>query len=126
MSAQGKDLLAAALSMIEMHPETWNQRTWECGTAACLAGHMARLDPDVVATYVLPKGWPESGVVLQDREWWSYYGYVCRQLNINIDEAISLTDPKNSLDDLRAGVKAVLNGESVEDAIKRDRAERAS
>ncbi|GAA2681883.1 hypothetical protein [Actinoplanes palleronii] len=43
------------LDQIDAHPETWNQSTWDCGTAACFAGWAVRLsggisdDSEVVA-----------------------------------------------------------------------------
>ena len=37
------ELLDKALAYIDEHPEEWDQSTWDCGTAACIAGHMARL-----------------------------------------------------------------------------------
>ena len=37
------ELLDRALAYIDKHPEEWDQRTWDCGTAACIAGHTARL-----------------------------------------------------------------------------------
>lgn len=36
-------LLRKVLQQIETHPETWDQRTWRCGTAMCFAGWTAQL-----------------------------------------------------------------------------------
>jgi hypothetical protein len=36
-------LAYAVLDQIDAHPETWNQGTWDCGTAACFAGWAVRL-----------------------------------------------------------------------------------
>jgi len=30
-----------ALNDIRLNPKTWEQRAWHCGTASCLAGHIA-------------------------------------------------------------------------------------
>jgi hypothetical protein len=45
------ELAYKILDQIDAHPETWNQGTWDCGTAACFAGWAVRLsggisDPD--------------------------------------------------------------------------------
>jgi hypothetical protein len=40
---RGLDLLDAAISQIEQHPETWHQGSWRCGAGMCLAGHIATL-----------------------------------------------------------------------------------
>lgn len=43
MSAPNAELAYAVLDQIDAHPETWNQATWDCGTAACFAGWAVRL-----------------------------------------------------------------------------------
>lgn len=35
-------LAYAILDQIDAHPETWNQNTWDCETAACFAGWAVR------------------------------------------------------------------------------------
>jgi hypothetical protein len=35
------ELLDKALARIDANPDTWRQASWHCGTAACLAGHVA-------------------------------------------------------------------------------------
>jgi hypothetical protein len=40
---RGLDLLDAAISQIEDHPETWHQGEWRCKSGMCLAGHIATL-----------------------------------------------------------------------------------
>ncbi|WIM97806.1 hypothetical protein ACTOB_001360 [Actinoplanes oblitus] len=36
------------LDHIDAHPETWNQRKWDCGTTACFAGHAVRLSGGII------------------------------------------------------------------------------
>jgi hypothetical protein len=36
-------LAYAVLDQIDAHPETWQQGSWDCGTAACFAGWAVRL-----------------------------------------------------------------------------------
>ena len=43
MSNVNLELLDLALNYIDEHPEEWDQSTWDCGTTACIAGHMARI-----------------------------------------------------------------------------------
>jgi hypothetical protein len=55
VTAPNAALAYAVLDQIDAHPETWNQGTWDCGTAACFAGWAVRLaggevDPLTVAT----------------------------------------------------------------------------
>lgn len=37
------ELAYRVLDQIDAHPESWNQGTWDCGTAACFAGWAVRL-----------------------------------------------------------------------------------
>lgn len=37
---EAADLLDKALTNIDNNPDSWDQGTWHCGTAACLAGHI--------------------------------------------------------------------------------------
>ena len=46
------ELLDAALAYIDEHPEEWDQSTWDCGTTACIAGHMARLSGEYLPVVV--------------------------------------------------------------------------
>lgn len=41
--APNAELAYQVLDQIDAHPETWNQRVWDCGTAACFAGWAVRL-----------------------------------------------------------------------------------
>jgi hypothetical protein len=41
-------LAYAVLDHIDAHPEQWNQAKWDCGTAACFAGHAVRLSGGVI------------------------------------------------------------------------------
>lgn len=50
MTAPNAELAYAVLDQIDLHPETWNQGTWDCGTAACFAGWAVRLSGGVADT----------------------------------------------------------------------------
>ncbi len=52
------ELAYMVLDQIDAHPETWNQGTWDCGTAACFAGWAVRIsggvsEERVIDTYVV-------------------------------------------------------------------------
>lgn len=43
LTADGARLLRAARDQIVANPETFNMGAWECGTTACIAGHILRV-----------------------------------------------------------------------------------
>lgn len=58
MSAPNAGLAYAVLDQIDRDPKSWNQGTWDCGTAACFAGWAVRLaggriDPDSASDLVV-------------------------------------------------------------------------
>ena len=116
-----KDLLVAALSMIEMHPETWDQRDWKtesaCGTTYCLAGWMAQLDGQKWERACSSTCFLENQAGSVDVGDWA-----TSLLEPGFDPLVSrvlhpLFDALNTLEDLRVGVKAYLNDEDIADAI---------
>ena len=42
LTAQGARLLRMAREEIVRHPETFDMSNWDCGTTACIAGHVVR------------------------------------------------------------------------------------
>ncbi len=112
-----KDLVVAAMAQIEMHPETWDQATWkndagDCGTTYCLAGWMAQLDG---------QEWG-SDEFLAGTDWSHVGDWACNVLAPSDKWATKidrLFDADNTLDMLRAGVKAYLNNDDVLVAIER-------
>lgn len=50
MTAPNAELAYRVLDHIDAHPESWNQGTWDCGTAACFAGWAVRLSGGVADT----------------------------------------------------------------------------
>jgi len=42
LTAEGARYLRAARDTIMSHPETFSMGDWECGSTACIAGHIAR------------------------------------------------------------------------------------
>jgi hypothetical protein len=40
MNLTPKELSEMALARIELHPESWDQSVWHCGTTHCYAGHI--------------------------------------------------------------------------------------
>ena len=118
-----KDLVVAAMGQIEMRPETWDQASWkndagDCGTTYCLAGWMAQIDGqqwgDDESLITGPT--TRTGV----GEWavgeWACHVLAPSDKGATIDR---LFDPDNTLDMLRAGVKAYLNNDDVGVAIER-------
>lgn len=109
----------------------------ECGTSGCLAGWIAFLDRVKWAGNPVYPGLHQADRVADpDRctcapdERFCVCGYnmpisfyAQRRLGIDYEEASALFDPANTTDDLSAGVKAVVNGEDVTDAVHRSHAE---
>jgi hypothetical protein len=126
-NSAGVDLAVAALAQIEMHPETWNQQQWRCDTGMCLAGWMGQLSDQV--TWENPNDHHNFAVVGRDGAWNTVGDWAAHALgfeDVFAPNADALFHDSNSIEDLRAGVKALCNGESVREAIERDRDERAS
>jgi hypothetical protein len=49
LSPEGARLLRAARDQILDHPEAFAMADWDCGTHACIAGWMGRVDPTIEA-----------------------------------------------------------------------------
>lgn len=108
-----------------------------CGTAACMAGWVALLDRVKWATnHIHP--WlyygdkvadPDSCTCPPERRFCtcgnhiSVSAYARQRLGLDPAGADALFDPENTTNDLRAGVKAMVNGENVEDAVHRSHSE---
>lgn len=114
-----KDALVAALAKIEMHPETHQQSIWWCGSAGCLAGHAIDINENTAFKSLTGNEEYDYDFVIDiptrrgyatPQEWFISQG-------MHEADARSLFSPTNSLEDLRAGVKAVLNDENVWDEI---------
>lgn len=56
LTADGARYLRMARAKILAHPETFDMAEWDCGTTACIAGHIARLIPE------LGNGWSTRDV----------------------------------------------------------------
>lgn len=124
-----KDLLVEAMAQIEMEPGSWVQKFWLsrcenflpednlCGTAGCLAGWVTILDAD----YLTEHGWviDYTHQVLSNKQGdtMSIGVYAADRLGLDQESAEALFFEDNTMDDLRVGVKAVLNGQDVTEAI---------
>jgi hypothetical protein len=97
----GPELLRAAVNQIIEHPETWNQRSWHCGTSHCVAGW---------CNVLAGNGTVEGNSVL------------IREVGISPGEAEWLSQPHRSLPDIYNFAKKVL---SNRDGFNRDGFDRA-
>jgi hypothetical protein len=142
-----RDVAVTALAIIETHPERHNQEEWrtdsghpiedfpddplneECDTAGCLAGWVAFLDRVKWAT---KHPWMHYGDQVADPDRCTcppesrfcicgnhmrVATYAQERLGLSAVEADSLFGPENTVDDLRAGIKALVNGEDVDVAV---------
>lgn len=127
-----KDLAAATMAQIEMHPERWSQSNWRCETGMCFAGTMADISSEVNWLNENPNGVDSDKVVDSDGNIYTVDEWACDKLDLaDYDESIwrgdeHLFSMDNNMDDLRAGVKAYINDEDVEAAIRVERNERGT
>lgn len=112
----------------------------ECGTAGCLAGWVAFLDGVRWAgIYNIEFArWYRAADMVSDPDrctcppqdrlctcgnYMTVNDYASQRLGIDVDEANALFDGDNDLSDLREGVKALMNGENVYEAVHMSRHE---
>ena len=97
------ELLDAGLARIDANPEEWNQTTWgrwtECGTVACLFGHIAMVaGGELVFAEEFADAFsvetPE-GYVSEIQDW------VIDLLDITQEQAVALSDADNTREDLQ-------------------------
>jgi hypothetical protein len=116
ISEEGERLYREALQRIDADPESWDQASFgyrrftltpagetECGTVACLAGHIIMAAGGSfagVATYVMPGGLKESAEPLARR-----------LLGIDMAAANALFEAGNTREDLDIMLKSLVNGE---------------
>lgn len=120
----GHKLLAAALDHITRNPHEWDQHTWWCGTAGCLIGWAAQLDPhtDIVTAD------SDIHLVRHNRNGQTttehIFDWACDRFGLEPDQAETLTDHANTLDDLTEAVNAIHawrpydNVEELRDAVE--------
>jgi hypothetical protein len=138
------DLAVEVMAVIETHQDRHDQMSYRrdasytgtiedyredplnpaCQTSFCFAGWVAALDRVRWADYLLTIGDPDvcdcSGLrCMVAAHQMPVDQYAARRLGLYVGTV--LFDSHNDLDALRAGVKALVNGENVEDAVYRVR-----
>lgn len=110
--ANPRVLLAQALQHIIDHPELWDQQEFHCGTARCLIGHMAELHPDF-------RMWDSNSDtdLLIGGRWQNVEEWASEFLDIEFGDLAALAHPKNTLQQLKAGVRAYLYGADIQKAV---------
>lgn len=112
-----QDLITDAMAHIETHPDEHDQEVWVCGTKACLAGRMALLDGQELA-------YTESDFQSRVGEQMSMHLADGTKIPTWARDVLGLSHmdevlfyANNTVEQLRAGVKAYLNGDSIIDAV---------
>lgn len=104
MTTPNAELAYRVLDHIDARPETWEQATWDCGTAACFAGWAVRLSGGTAYGSKVVAGPPE--LIGEHVEYAAY-----RVLGIcefhGPDANDWLFDPDNTREDLGRLVEAI-------------------
>lgn len=97
------ELLDQALAAIDADPESWDQmcyaRRTDCGTAHCVAGHVAKLRGGK-PVFLGPAA--DTSIVEVDGVRWSYSEFARRALRISPEQSGCLFHEANSREDLQA------------------------
>jgi hypothetical protein len=116
-----KQLVREALNDIWLNPKSWEQRAWHCGTASCLAGHIALVagwtweHPDANDDMMLsPNGERERARIVAASIVWGISVAEAKERNADRGWLPAEFMPDNTVDDIeRLLVKRELLSEEV-------------